>query len=347
MPDSLPTTGVVVIGRNEGERLRRCLESLKSSNEAIPVVYVDSNSTDGSVELALSLGATIVSLDLTKKFTAARARNAGLAQLLEGSPEVEFVQFVDGDCELCEGWLEQAREHLSQNSELAAVCGRRRERFPNYSVYNRLCDLEWDTPIGNAKSCGGDSLMRGSVLKEVGPFREDLIAGEEPELCFRMRQAGYRIERLDLDMTWHDANLSRPSQWFKRSQRAGHAFAESAALHGSHPERPGVRQTASNLVWGLGVPAALGLGAVAVSPLLAGLGGAGAYSYLYLKSYRWEKNRRTPNDAKLFAASCVAAKLPEALGALTFLKNRALRRQSQLIEYKGPADTDRNNKDAR
>lgn len=340
MPDALTATGVVVIGRNEGERLRRCLESLKHGRETLPIVYVDSNSTDDSVELARSVGATVVGLDLTKKFTAARARNAGLERLLADSSEVQFVQFVDGDCELCPDWLERAYAHLSENPKLAAVCGRRRERFPDYSVYNRLCDLEWDTPIGITNSCGGDSLMRVSVLKEVGSFREDLIAGEEPELCFRMRQAGYEIERLDLEMTLHDANLSRPSQWFKRSQRAGHAFAERAAIHGAHPERPGVKQTASNLVWGLGVPAALGLGAVTLNPLVMGLGGAGAYSYLYWKSYRWEKNRRSPEDAKLFAASCVAAKFPEALGALTYLKNRALRRQSRLIEYKGPGGSD-------
>ena len=57
----MSTIGVVVIGRNEGERLRRCLESLGPHLAA--TVYVDSGSADGSVALARSLGAETVELD--------------------------------------------------------------------------------------------------------------------------------------------------------------------------------------------------------------------------------------------------------------------------------------------
>src|SRR5215472_6326791 len=125
--------GVVAIGRNEGERLRRCLESVVRQADA--VVYVDSGSTDGSVALARSLGVETVELDLSIPFTAARARNAGLRRLLEVDPAVEFVQFVDGDCEIVPGWLERAAEELATRPDVAIVCGRRRERFPQASAY--------------------------------------------------------------------------------------------------------------------------------------------------------------------------------------------------------------------
>src|SRR5690349_18516545 len=106
LPDA--RLGVVAIGRNEGERLRLCLESLIRSATVRGDVYVDSGSTDGSVALAQSLGVDVVHLDLTEKFTAARARNAGWRRLVQLYPDIRYVQFVDGDCEVVEGWLEKS-----------------------------------------------------------------------------------------------------------------------------------------------------------------------------------------------------------------------------------------------
>ena len=90
--------GVVVIGRNEGPRLERCLASLIGAAQKI--VYVDSGSTDGSVQMARRLGVEVVELDMTMPFTAARARNEGFARLQHVLPSMRHVQFVDGDCEV-------------------------------------------------------------------------------------------------------------------------------------------------------------------------------------------------------------------------------------------------------
>ncbi len=260
--------GVVVIGRNEGERLRRCLASTAAQMTAL--VYVDSGSTDGSPELARSMGAAVVGLDMSQPFTAARARNAGFAQLRTLLPSVEFVQFVDGDCEVAPAWIETARNFLQSHADVAAVCGRRRERFPERSVYNLMCDIEWDTPVGETKACGGDVLMRVAALQQAGGYRDTLIAGEEPELCLRMRARGWRIWRLDAEMTLHDAAMLRFGQWWRRSQRAGFAYAEGMRLHGATPERHWVREGVSALAWGAGLPlavAAAGGAGVALLPL--------------------------------------------------------------------------------
>lgn len=345
-----PWVGVVVIGRNEGERLVRCLRSVLSQtphgsateneNPRAPiVVYVDSNSTDDSVRNATNLGAHVVDLDTSRKFTAARARNAGLARLLELAPGVEFVQFVDGDCELDAAWLAKGTDFLRHQPTFAVVCGRRRERFPDRSIYNHLCDIEWDTPPGRRPACGGDALIRASALRSVGGYRESLIAGEEPEMCFRLRKLGFAIMRLDEEMTLHDAAMFRFTQWFQRSRRAGHAYAEMAALHGSDPERPGVRQTARSLAWALGFPLLLLVVGLAWSaPWALALGILGL-AYLYAKTFRAElaNPKRTSADARLYAASCVLAKVPESFGVLTYLKNRLLGRQSTLLEYKSKA----------
>src|SRR5262249_504972 len=196
--------------RNEGERLRRCLES---ASTGAAVVYVDSGSTDGSAGWARDYGAEVVELDMTIPFTAARARNAGFRRLKETAPRLLYVQFVDGDCELAEGWLEKAVSFLGSHAGIGFVCGRRRERHPKKSMYNWLCDQEWDRPNGEADACGGDAMILAKAFEAVGGFRDDLIASEEPELCVRLRAAGYRIWRLDLEMTLHDASMTRFGQW--------------------------------------------------------------------------------------------------------------------------------------
>ena len=174
------------------------------------------------------LGATVVKLDTSRPFNAARARNEGFATLTAQNRNIRFVQFVDGDCELDGNWLATAVPFLSGRNDVGVVCGRRRERHPEKSVYNALCDLEWDTPIGEAAACGGDSLVRADAFKAVGGFDARLIAGEEPELCARLRQAGWKIWRLDAEMTCHDAAMTRFGQWWKRAVRSGYGYAQGA-----------------------------------------------------------------------------------------------------------------------
>jgi GT2 family glycosyltransferase len=324
--------GLVAIGRNEGERLRQCLTSAIAQQIA-PVVYVDSGSTDNSVAMARSLGVEVVELDLSIPFTAARARNAGFARLLELNPSLELVQFVDGDCELVAGWIDRAQQELDTHPEVAVVCGRRRERYPERSIYNRLCDIEWDTPIGEAKACGGDAMMRVAVVQQVGGFNPTLIAGEEPELCVRIRQQGWKVLRVDAEMTLHDAQMLHFRQWWKRFLRAGHAYAEGAYLHGRSPEKHWVKENRSIWLWGLLLP----LGAIGLSGLTNG------WSLLLLLAYPLSTYRvfqygsrrgLKAKDASLYALACVIGKFPNALGQIKFHWNRWLGKTNQLIEYK-------------
>ena len=132
------------------------------------------------------------------------------------------------------------------------------------SLYNHLCDDEWNTPVGEALACGGDSLMRRTAFEEAGRFKPDLIAGEEPELCVRLRAAGWRIWRLDAEMTLHDADMTRPGQFWRRATRAGWTYAEGAAMHGAAPERHNVARLRRALVWGLALPLAVLLGALEI-----------------------------------------------------------------------------------
>jgi GT2 family glycosyltransferase len=285
------------------------------------VIYVDSGSSDGSVQAARDAGAEVVLLDTGQPFTAARARNAGLAVL---AGRADLVQLIDGDCELRDGWLAQAADFLADHPDVAVVCGRRRERFPEASVYNRLTDCEWDTPVGQARACGGDALMRVGAVEAVGRYNPALIAGEEPELCVRLRQAGWQIWRLDAEMTWHDADMHRFAQWWTRARRAGHAYAEGTALHGAPPERHNVAQTRRALLWGAALPLAI-LGGLFFTPW------AGALALLWpLKMARLMAHGTDPTRAFFLTLG----NIPEALGVLGYGWKRLVGGESKLIEYK-------------
>lgn len=319
-------TGAVVIGRNEGERLRACLHS--TLTEVDKIVYVDSGSTDESISLAQTLGVAVHSL--RDEFTAARARNEGFRYLCFLYPDVEFVQFIDGDCELAPGWMTAARVFLEEREDVAAACGRRRERYPERSVYNFLCDVEWNTPIGRTRACGGDVMIRLVALQQVGGFRDDLIAGEEPELCVRLRTKGWQIWRLDADMTLHDAAILHFSQWWKRCTRAGFAYAEGVRLHGRRPELHWVRESRSAWAWGAGVPVALALSGFLLGPVAAW--GLAVYPIQVVRlALRFRGSRR---ERWLRAFFLVAGKVPEAIGQLRALRIRIRKLTPVLIEYK-------------
>ena len=337
--------GIVTIGRNEGERLRRCLESVVGQGHV--VVYVDSGSADGSVDLARSLGAGVVELDLSVPFSAARARNVGFEHLLNVMPDAHFVQFVDGDCEMVAGWLDRAASELEKRPEVAVVCGRRRERFPERSVYNRLADLEWDTPVGPAQSCGGDAMIRVDAFRAVGGFDPSVVAGEEPELCQRLREKGCTILRIDAEMTLHDSAMLHFHQWWRRAVRSGYGAADVATRFGRG--RLFVAQVRSARMWAVGWPAAVVIAGIAVGAVGGARAGTVAAAIVALalpaQTLRLALGvrRRMPGffDALAYGALTMVGKWANFLGELRYRQDRSAGRNAQLIEYKAikPATT--------
>lgn len=291
---------------------------------------MDSGSTDNSVTMALGMGVEVVLLDMTSPFTAARARNSGFDRMRELDPHAEYVMFLDGDCEVSSDWLKNAVKFLDTHLDVAAVCGRRRERFPERSIYNLLCDIEWDTPIGETKACGGDVLMRTDAFESVNGFRPDMIAGEEPELCVRLRSTGWKIWRLDQDMTLHDAAMTHFGQWWKRTVRGGYAFAEGAHLHGSPPERHFVTESRRALIWGLAIP--LLVITLTVWMGLWGLAVLLVYLAQFLRLALF--GNRSMQENWWRALFLVIGKFPEAIGQLNYFYNRMLGKTARLIEYK-------------
>jgi len=322
------SVGIVAIGRNEGARLEACLDSVSGCASA--VVYVDSGSTDDSVAKARERGVEVVELDPSVRFTAGRARNAGVTRLAEVAPAIEFVQFIDGDCAVADGWLDAAVAALQADEELAVVCGRRRERAPEASVYNLLCDIEWDRPAGDAEECGGDAMMRLSCLREVAGFNPDLIAGEEPELCARLRSRGWRVLRLACEMTMHDAAMTSWRQWWLRAKRAGYAFGLVNAVTGGAIWG---RQVRSILAYGVALPALAASLSLAWTPWALALLALPLLSIYRIRSRELEAGRDR-RAAAAWSWSCILSKAPALIGLLSYRLDRLRGARRGIIEYK-------------
>jgi glycosyltransferase involved in cell wall biosynthesis len=325
---------VVVIGRNEGQRLLACLQSLEAADWCgltIERIYVDSDSTDGSPEVAERMGAKVIRLR-PERPCAAVGRNAGLAQA-----QGQWVLFLDGDTLLDPNFVRAALATLTQRPEGAVVWGHRRERHPEHSIYNRVLDLDWVYAPGDTDFCGGDALFRMSALKASGGFDDSLIAGEEPELCARLRALGWRIIHIDAPMTEHDLAITRWSAYWRRAERAGHAYAEVShrLAHTATPlwqdDARRNRHRALVLLFGLGLILFSGLMAWwwLLGVLLLGA------SALVLRSAwraRWKSNHAL--TLLLYAVHVQLQQLPIAWGQLRWWWSHRQGQQRGLMDYK-------------
>ena len=314
----------VVIGRNEGARLVRSLESIAA--KARRVVYVDSGSVDDSVAQARAIGIDVIELDVGRPFTAARGRNAGF-QALDGD-RLDFVQFLDGDCILQPCWPEQALAHMTQHPRAGLVFGRQFEAAPEASVYNWLIDWEWDKPLGAEAYCAGCLMVRTEAFVNIGGYNETLIAGEDDDMCHRMQRAGWQTWRIQADMTEHDARLLSLRPWWRRMLRAGHSYAELGVLH------PGVARTqqARAMFWAVVLPIVT-IFAATIWPPLAGVAVLYAVS-IGRQARRFSARGLTSGRALQAAFLLMLGKFAELAGMSSYWLARLRGTRRKLIEYK-------------
>lgn len=328
-------SGVVVIGRNEGERLRRCLASLAAL--AARTVYVDSGSSDGSVALARAAGAEIVELDLSSPFCAARARNAGYRRLLEMHPELRCVQFLDGDCELSAGWMPFAADALESHPDVAIVAGWLHEMHPERSIYNRLGELEWNfSGVGEVDAVGGIFMIRRGAFDAAGGFDPAVPAGEEPELCQRLRARGWRLFRVDREMARHDLAMTRLAQWWRRAARSGYASMTLGAQFGIDSYRRNNWRARLWSAW-LGV-LGIAVGGVALGSAQAALLAAALVALWCLQTLRIAlraaRRGQPAGIALAYAFFIMLSFWPQMGGQLLYLADALRKRRLRLFEYK-------------
>ncbi|MFC0281030.1 glycosyltransferase [Falsigemmobacter intermedius] len=322
-----PALGAVAIGRNEGDRLKACLRSLTSVCDR--VVYVDSGSSDDSLEFARSLGVLVVELDQSQPFTAARARNAGFERLMAETDPPDFVQFVDGDCRVEAGWLEAGLAELRADARLGLVTGWRSEIHPQASVYNAMFQMDWHRPAGEIRTCGGDMMVRTKAFREIGGFNPRVIAAEDDEFCLRLGKAGWTLRRLPALMTWHDADMKSFAPWWKRTMRDGHGFAQVGQMHPPHFRRERLRVW----VYGLLLPLILMAGLL-LTPWLS-LAVLMIYGLSWLRTAANLRRRDlTTGMAIRQAGFLTLSKIPNLFGMLMYYRRRLIGDDMKIIEYK-------------
>lgn len=318
---------VVLIGRNEGDRLVRSLSSVVP--QARRVVYVDSGSTDDSVRNAEKVGALVVNLDMSLPFTAARARNAGFEMLMAQKDPPEYVQFLDGDCVMSDGWLQHAAKVMRDDPKLAIVTGLSAELHRDTTVFNQMSDFEWKRPAGPIEACSGNMMVRVSAFQQVGGFNPEVIAAEDDEFCTRLRKAGWSLVRIEHPMSQHDGGAVRFTQWWKRAERTGHGFAQVGHIH---PEYF-VRERQRGWVYGLILPAVAVIGALTWPILLLLV--LAVYAASFWKTARGLKSEDVAaNEAPRHAAFLTLSKVPNAIGMIRYHWRRFSHAQMRIIEYK-------------
>ena len=335
MSDStLPLVSVVVIGRNEGPRLQRCLQSIAQMNHPsfdFEVIYVDSGSTDNSLTLAKESGATVIALRPDRP-TAALGRNAGW-HAANGS----IILFLDGDTILQPDFVANSLPDLAREN-IAIVWGHRREIHPEHSRYNRVLDLDWIYAPGPTLYCGGDALFRRSVLDATNGFDETLIAGEEPELCRRISALGHTILHVDRPMTLHDLAITRFSQYWRRNTRAGHAYAEVSAQLAARGESFWIEESRRNRNRALTLTGLLLLAVLTAAVFRTTLPLAAVvlfYLAIALRTawkFRWKSSSKL--TLFLYGIHSHLAQVPIYLGQLEFHRNRSKGQRAALVEYK-------------
>jgi cellulose synthase/poly-beta-1,6-N-acetylglucosamine synthase-like glycosyltransferase len=320
-----PRVGVVIIGRNEAAHLRGCIASVRAMHfpqDRVETVYVDSDSIDGSAELAEAEGIRVIRLS-GSPMTAARGRNAGWRAL-----DASFILFLDGDVAVDPDFVARSLSHFEE-PRLVSVWGVLREMHPEASIYNRICDLDWIFPLGEAEFFGGIALVRRAGLLEVDGFNEELCAGEEPELSCRLRGRGWSILHTDVPMALHDLAMTRWSQYWTRLVRGGLAYAQVAEMYAGTPNPMWTAVSRDNLrrgsFWLALAPVMIGC-ALALGSAWPALFGMSLGAVMVLRT-AWKSQHRSRSwtTLLLFGMHAHFQQVPILLGQWRYWRSRRAR----------------------
>jgi len=315
-----PYLSFVVIGLNEAVHLEACLRSALEASwpeEAREVIYVDSGSTDGSLEIARGLEVRVLRLEDPRP-NAAKGRNLGWK-----NAKGKLVQFLDGDMEVHPDWPRKGWETLKEHPEAGLVFGHVLEKHPK-NLFSRLFELDWG-PVreGPEKVVGGAALYRADALRATGGFDASLGGGEEPELCWRLRNLhGLSAWRVDAPMVTHDLAMTTLRQWWRRAVRDGRSFAAVATRFWGTDDPLWKKHLVNLLLVGTSIPAAFLLSLVLATPLpllvfLLALGGL-----IARKAFQWWRRTGDLPLGVLYALHVYLGKFPLALGAWGYLLKR-------------------------
>ncbi len=323
MNASLPHIGVVIIGVNVKNHLADCVRSVRAADypqDLIAITYVDGGSTDGSEQIAGRLGGIAVIALNDAHPTPGRGRNAGWK-----AAQAPLIQFLDADTTVDPHWFKRAVTAL--NGHVAAVCGWRREKYPQKNVFHKLTQMEWRYETGPCRYFGGDVLIRRQTLAATGGFDESLVAGEDPELSYRIRHQAGRIVRIDAAMTTHDINMGTWRQYWKRACRSGYAYAEIGLRFVNRKEKLWFRELLRVSAVALLPPAVAAAGIAMGHAAVAGVMAVLIIGRPFLRLHRIKTESQCNwAEALLYAGHATVVIYPQFCGVVRYLAGRLLGR---------------------
>lgn len=254
---SLVKLSVVIVNFNAGDFLIRCLDSIVRAKEEadFEVWIIDNGSTDKSLEKAKKSRPDLKdngskSNPFLKVRYIENGQNLGFGAANNkalGEIKNEMILFLNPDTELKKGTIEYMLSFMSKHPQVgAATCKALHSDgsidwayhrgFPTplasllyFLGWDRLYHLtsrDMDSPHEVDAISGSFFMTRKSVLDRVGIFDEDFwLYGEDLDLCFRIKEAGFKIMYVPQVTITHLKGVSSGIK--EHSQKVATATSES------------------------------------------------------------------------------------------------------------------------
>ena len=203
--------------------LRRYLPSVVAHTKGAEIIVADNGSTDNSLEVLAKEFPSVKTIVLDKNYGFAEGYNRAIEQV-----DSEYVVLLNSDVEVTENWLDPLLAYLDTHKDVAAVQPKirswiRRTHFEHagaaggylsklYFPYCRgriLWHVEedkgqYDTEAEVDWTSGACMCVRTNVYKECGGLDAAFFAHmEEIDLCWRIRNAGWRLVCLPQSVVYH------------------------------------------------------------------------------------------------------------------------------------------------
>ena len=221
--DERMKVSVVILNWNGVKHLRTYLPSVVANTPKAEIFVADNGSTDESLEVISNEFMTVKTIVLDQNYGFAEGYNRALQQI-----ESKYVVLLNSDVEVTEGWLDPLLDYLETHPDTAAVQPKirswvHRERFEHAGAaggyvnglgypycrgrvlwkveedkgqYDDIVNVDWTS--------GACMCVRTQVYKDCGGMDAAFFAHmEEIDLCWRMRNKGWKLVCVPQSVVYH------------------------------------------------------------------------------------------------------------------------------------------------
>ena len=178
---------VVVIGKNESDNLPLVMASLTKLRQQVrfqtQMIYVDSDSSDLSVEIAKSFFDEVYVLSPSDNLCASAGRYIGTLK-----SNYEWILYLDGDMEVCSEFIDFICEHLNQLNPDYGYIGRYIYYYNDGTIRDNALNYKLDGQV--VAHHGGAVLLRRTAVINAGNWNPCIFSNEEIDLYTRLRYFG-------------------------------------------------------------------------------------------------------------------------------------------------------------